>query len=315
MGFGAWSLVIGRISQSVFSAVITSLISDFKANYQIKTEHVEEIRSFGTPLFMMAMLTFFSGKTINLVVGAFYGASAFALLSMAKKGIQIFIDLSFKPINKILVATLARVEDSERVDAFYRTVSIAAFAIVPAYLGLGAVAEPFIMFFVGEKWQSSILLMTICCLGGPAAVMGYFLPNLMVASGVPKVALKLKITTLSFALLAPVLTIPYGIVAMMSATVVSTYISLPIRFYFAAKHTNVSLKTTFIKTLPFSLSSLLMFAAVKLMYHTNVVSELNLIIQLFLGVFVGGATYIALMFIFCRAVLYRMINEIRSIKG
>ncbi|MBD1390551.1 oligosaccharide flippase family protein [Neiella sp. HB171785] len=312
--FGAWSLVIGRFSQSIFATFATNFVSDFKAKFHIEKTHIKEIVEFGKPLLYMALLGFLSGKTVNMLVGVFFGASAFALLSMARRAPQILIELIINPLNKSLVATLSRLEGEQRVSALYRVLRIACFVILPAYLGLGAVSEPFILLFVGENWIDSAFLMSIASVSAPGLIVGYFLPMLMVSSGMPRTALHIKITTLVASISAPVIAIPLGIEGMVAAMVFVTYLTLPIRFHIASRKVDISLGGALKSVYPFIISSLLMFASVKYLYSLDINMMDSHLIELTAGVLLGAVVYLTILSIFFNRHLFTVVNEIKNLR-
>lgn len=314
LDYGAWSIVIGRVAQSFVSTLFILIYSDFSASFSIRKEHVKDTLNFGIPLFYMALLGFFSGMTTKFIVGVLFGPVSFAFITMAHRTFHILTQLTIKPMNKIMVATFPRVDVEALPETYYRILRVTAFFVFPVYLGLGAIADPFINFTVGEKWQPSIALMSIYGIGAPSLVLGFFIPTLMVTRGHSKSALYIKLVTFSASVTAPFVSFSFGISAMILAVIVANYLTLPIRYRIAKKHVPISLNKSIITTLPYTLAGFTMFFSVLLLGELEAVSELYSLYKLFVYIALGAIVYPLILIIFFRRQFLTIIQELKNIR-
>lgn len=313
-GFGAWSIVIGRILQSISSAGTTWFYSSFSVRFSIKKAHVQETMTFGLPLFYMAFLSFFSSKSLNILIGTLFGPISFAFISMVQRIHSMIAQLTLTQLNNILAATFPRVDEDALPSTFYRIIRMAAFFILPVYLGIGAIAEPLIQLILGSKWQPSALLVTIFCFSAPASVLAWFLPNLLIAKGQTKSALWLKLIATFASVTAPLVSFPFGITAMVVASVVSIYISMMANYWIVKKYVNISLRESIRNCLPFLIASLIMFVFIMLLDKSILVSELSTVTKLIVYIIGGSILYSLFLFVFYRKFLYTVTNELHILK-
>jgi teichuronic acid exporter len=315
LDFGAWSIVIGRILQSFTCTLATWKYSDFKPLRLIDASHVKESLSFGLPMLYMAILGFFSSKTTSLLVGLFLGPAVFAFISVAQKSFLILLNLTVQPLNKVMIATISRVENSEIPHAYYRIVRLSAFFIFPVYLGLGAVADPFIRFAFGDKWQDSIILMSIFSLAIPAVILGWYLPTILISLGQTKAALRIKLLVFVVNVVLPALTLHYGVQAMVISTVAAAFITLPVRFKIVAKYSDVSLLEALKHIYPFIICGIFMFVGVLFVSQLAFINEISLILKLIIMITCGVFLYLLPLILLFSKPLKAVFVELKGLKN
>lgn len=313
-GFAVWSIVIGRIVQSLLNTLLIWMKSEFRPKFTFVSSHFEEIKAFSIPLLTMAILTFFSGKTMNLVTGLFLGPALFAYVTIARRPFNILLSLSMQQLNKITLATVSRVEDKQVSSTYYRIVALTAFIVIPLYIGLGSVAGPFIAFSLGGKWEQSIVLMYIVSLAAPAFIMSWYLPTLLISRGHTKSALKINIYVCFSNIVFPLLAVNWGVEAVCLSILISAYITLPIRFNIAGEHLDVALYPALKSILPFVISGLMMFAGTIYIDKRDWLSFGNVFSELILLVATGGVIYVLFLSVFFKRRLLLVIDEIKKLK-
>ncbi len=309
--YGAWSLVFGRVAQSVIGAISISLISDFKVLYKLNSEDVKENIKFGLPLFYIAFLGFMSAKTLNLLVGFILGPVAFAIVSLSRRLFQVIIDFSLKSANRILTATFPRTSGEQFYDTYYRVIRIMAFLVIPAYMGLGSVSDPLIVMLIGEKWSDAIQLMQIIAFGIFTPVIGYFLPTLLISKGLTDKAFRLKLIVLTNMVGTPLCTVYWGAEAVIISTLIMSFVFIFIQFFYVSRFLDLDLKKALGAVIPFYLASVLMYVTVRmsLMYY-----EVSNLFQVFLAIIFGALVYFFCLLIFFRKDLFIVVKELQTLR-
>ena len=105
-------------------------------------------------------------------------------------------------------------------------------------IGLAAVADPFIHFFLTRKWSDAIILTQILCI----ALMWYPIHainlNILQVKGRSDYFLKLEIIKKVVGIATLCITIPRGLVIMCLGRIFTSIISLPINAYYTNKLIN-----------------------------------------------------------------------------
>lgn len=314
LDFGAWSIVIGRVSQSLISTTTILFFSNFSVLFSIQKAHVKETLDFGVPLFYIALLGFFSSTTTNFLIGVLFGPVSFAFVTMAQRAYAILVQLTIKPINKIMVASFPRVDVESLPETYIRILRITAFVVIPAYLGLGAISEPFISFTVGEKWLPSVALMALYALAGPNLVLGFYVPTLLVSRGYSKAALRIKMVTFVASITAPLLSFSFGISGMVIAVICVNYITLPIRYNIAKNYVRISLLKSVKCIFPYVLAGFTMYFSVLGLGELQFISELYSLTKLFIYVLTGVILYPLVLVVFFRDQFFTVLKELKNLR-
>ncbi len=258
-GHGAWSLAYGRIAQTVIVTFGLVWSSDFKVRYSLSKSDIQENLRFGLPLFYVGLLGFVSNRSSHFLVGVVLGPAAFAFYSLARRIFQIVIELTFQPVNRVLVSTFSEGTDAQSYDAYYRVVRLAAFSLAPVFLAIGALADPFFILIIGDKWAKSIELMQILAFLIVTPVYGYFYPTLLISKGLTTEAAKLKTINLAIGLGTPAAFVYFGIEALVVAIVISNCMLGFLCFKYTKKYLDISGKRIINQVAPFYLSALFMY--------------------------------------------------------
>jgi O-antigen/teichoic acid export membrane protein len=312
--YGAWSIVAGRILQAILSTSLTLISSDFKPTRQVSPQHVDEIKSFGMPMLLISLLTFFSSKSINLIIGIFLGPTIFAFITVARRPFNVLLELTMQPLNKILLPMISRVKDDEVANTYYRLIAITAFVVLPIYIGLGSVAEQFIRLSVGEKWLSSVNLMYLISLIAPTFVITWYLSTLLISRGKTKPALKITKIVCASNIIFPLLFVYWGIEAVCISFVCSAYLTVPIRFNIAKEYFNLSLYEAIKVIMPFVVSSLLMFITLASISYFKLILFDYLFLNIISMILLGGIIYLGTLVIFFRPKFNLVLQEIKHFK-
>ncbi|MCW8090395.1 lipopolysaccharide biosynthesis protein [Alteromonas sp. ASW11-130] len=312
VGFGAWAIIFGKVIQSVVSTALTCYKSSFSPSKVHDKRHLPEIIRFAKPLIAMSFVNFFSTRTSNIIIASFLGAATFAYASVAKQGFSVINNLTFQPLNRIALASLARVQENRLHLAFKRIVSLTALFVVPVYFGIGAVAHPFIDIVFGDKWVQSAYLLSILALIAPTQVMAYYLPNLLISRGYPQQAFTLNLINLVVNLIVPLIMVPWGLVAVIIGWVIANYITVVLKFAVVKKHMGIGIMSGLKPTWPFSLVGLIMFASVLSVERFRLLGLENVFIELAALVAIGAGIYSGLLLLFYRKPTLSALSELKG---
>ncbi|GFD89091.1 lipopolysaccharide biosynthesis protein [Tenacibaculum sp. KUL152] len=260
--FGIWSIVIGKLLQHSFTLLIFWVRSKTAIAFGVQPDHLDEIKEFCLPLCGMALLNFFQNKGSNLFVASVLGTEKFAFISISKKGLDVLSQLTITSVNKMVVPSLARVKNTDKVRVFYDMLYFSSLIITPCFFGLGAVSEEFITVAFGDKYAPSAIYLTIASFAMSGLLMSWYLPNLLISGGYSSTALKLKAITFFRVIAISASTVWFGVEIMLFCITASAYIFLPLQFNVASEHYNVSLGAVLKVCFPSIVSSVLMVVGI-----------------------------------------------------
>tara|TARA_Y100000296_G_scaffold26570_1_gene31261 strand:+ start:1737 stop:3203 length:1467 start_codon:yes stop_codon:yes gene_type:complete len=313
-GLGLWSLIIGKLFNAILQYIFMLFVAKYRPYFAFNKKDNQELVSFCFPLLGMAVLNFLHRKSSNMFTGLVLGPASFALLAAAQKGEGVINQVTMSSINSMVVPSFSRVEDKSKLGFHYvKMVSMTSLLVLPIFMGLAAIATPFITVVFGEKFAPSAIYMTISAFGMFPSVIAWFLPNLLISVGQTKDAFKLTLLNIVSSVLIAGATIWFGIKIMLISIVVGNCLILPVRLLIVNRHIALPLWSVVKEILPSVISALMMFFAVLgLKSYLSEVIE-NEIIILLVSIVAGAIFYPLFLWLIFRSYLQKILAEVRML--
>ncbi|MGP1477303.1 MAG: oligosaccharide flippase family protein, partial [Phocaeicola sp.] len=126
-------------------------------------------------------------------------------------------------------------DDKGLSDVYRKLLKLSAYIIFPMMCGLAAVAHPFIILLLGEKWEFCSIILQILCFSMMWYPIHAINLNLLQVKGRSDLFLKLEIIKKIIGIAILCITIPIGLIAMCYGQIVSSIIALIINTYYTGK--------------------------------------------------------------------------------
>lgn len=220
-------------------------------------------------------------------VGNLNRASTFANLPSSNLG-GMLNAVSFPVLSKIQ-------DDDERLSSSYRRmIKLSAFVMFPVMTVMCAVARPMVLFLIGEKWSSCIVLLQIMCFSYMFVPISGLNLNLLQIKGRTDLALKIEVIKKSVCFVMIVIVLRYGLVAYCVADFVQSMFALFLNTYYTGKLINVGYLRQMRDIMPTLLISLIAMSCAFAIQLCPMAHILHLLV----GGIVGMAVYMLLAFAF-----------------
>lgn len=155
-------------------------------------------------------------------------------------------------------------------------------------LMLSAIAAPLIRVMLTDKWEGCIILLQIVCFSMMWYPIHAINLNLLTVKGRSDLFFRLEIFKKIFGVCVMCVTIPHGIIWMVSGSIVNSMIALIINTYYTGRLIRVGYLKRMGDSLPIFGVALLMWFVI----HASLLLTSNIYIQLPTGICVGSLTYI-----------------------
>ena len=196
--------------------------------------------SFGSKLLVSSLIDTIYNNIYTLVIGKVFSPAKLGNYSRAD-GLAAFPSSGITGvIQSVSFPVLSSIQNDETklITTYKKILRLSAFIIFPLMIGLAAVADPFIHFFLTRKWSDAIILTQILCI----ALMWYPIHainlNILQVKGRSDYFLKLEIIKKVVGIATLCITIPRGLVIMCLGRIFTSIISLPINAYYTNKLIN-----------------------------------------------------------------------------
>ena len=312
-GYGIWALIVGKLVNVTLQYVFLVFVSKVRLSFNIDRDNFKELVTFCLPLFWMVVLRFLNKKASNLFTGIVLGPVNFALLAAAHKAEVVINQVTMSSINSMVVPSFSRVAPDTDVGAlFIRLVAITSVIVTPIFMGLAAIADPFVTIAFGEKFAPSAEYMTISAFSVFPLVIANFMPNLLISKAQTKAAFNITLVNIISNVIVAACTIWFGVSVMLICITVGNFLAMPIRFAIVRKHIFIDTKKLTFALLPSFLSALGMFLVVT--FAKTHISNLlvNDVLTLIASVLLGGITYVLLSFSLFYNQTLKQVQELKS---
>lgn len=290
-GFGVWAIVCQQLTNLGIIAICLWLFSHWEPILAYSWKSFRELFNFGSKLLASGLLDTIYRNVYLIVIGKIFQTSDLGYYTRSSQ----FSDFASSNITGIFQRVSYPVlcsiqDDDERLsDVYRRLLRTSVFVIFPLMVGLAAVAKPFIVTILTEKWLFSATLLVPLCFSGMWYPVHAINLNLLQVKGRSDLFLKLEIIKKIIGVAILCISVPFGLLTMCWAGVVSSIICLVINTHYTGLLIHLGFFRQMHDLLPTLILSLAMGAAV---YATVTFIPMSTVLSLTIGVIEGIVFYV-----------------------
>jgi len=235
--FGVWSLVGQQVSRQLLNTIFLWLYSKWRPAIEFSINSFKELFGFGSKLLVSGLIDSIYKNIYYIVIGRFYSAVQLGQYTRAELFNTIFSSNLTSVVQRVSYPVLSSIQNEpERLKSAYRNVIKTTMLFTFACMfGLAAMAKPFILILIGEKWMMAIGFLQIICFAGVLYPLHSINLNILQVKGRSDLFLKLEIIKKTIAVLPIVFGIFYGIEFMLWGSVFTSIIAYFLNSYYSAK--------------------------------------------------------------------------------
>lgn len=185
MGFAHWGIVSQSVAFVFFVQMMNWYYSGWRPSLHIDLRPAWRMFNFSSKLLLTNILNILNNHAFSVLLGKYFGNRQAGIYGTARK----WDDMAAGTINGMVTAvaqpTLAQVADDRGryVQVFRKMLRFISFVSFPALLGLGMIAEEFILIAGGEKWAESGRILSLLCIHGAFFPITTLYSNLTISRG------------------------------------------------------------------------------------------------------------------------------------
>lgn len=236
-GYGVWALVWQTLSSSVITLFLLLILAGWKPMLVFSKTSFRQLFNFGSKLLSAAIIDAVMDNLYTIMIGRYYKKDD---LGYYTRGLLIPTVVSgtiaSALINVIYPVMTSVQDDKEYIISIYRrVVRLVSFFVIPAMLGLAFISEPFVRYFMTEKWMPSVVLMQWMCLAKIFTPFSLMNINLLSAIGRSDIFLKVNLIRIPIVAIMLAITLPMGLKAIVIGNFVMSLIVFFINSYMPGK--------------------------------------------------------------------------------
>lgn len=265
-GWGVWALVGQFGLTSLLASILIWQISPWRPRMMFDPGLVRRLLVFSGSVMATQILWMLLARLQEIFISRWHGTDAVGQYRIAWRLIELVTQTLLAPIGSVTLAAFSHLQtDPQRLQAVYvRMVGLAATAMLPCLLGIGATAPLLMPLLFGEKWAAAVPVAEVLVLMSVPFVLNFFAGPALTAVNRPQSALRIALLQFLLTLVFTWLAVPYGLVAVAAAYVLRAWITMIPQQEALRRHIGLTAGRTVAAVAPPLAASVVMAAIVRL---------------------------------------------------
>ena len=264
LGYGVWALVISGVVSGFLGFIITWLCVKWKPCTGWSKESFKYLWGYGNKMLTANLIDIIYCNITPLIIGKYYSTSDLGTYNRADNYAHLPSKQVASILQRVSFPVLSKMQNDDLVLAhnYRRMLKVSAFVTFPIMMLLAALAKPFVIIMVTEKWSNSILLLQFLCFSSMWYPIHSINNSLLYIKGKPELILKIEVWKKIIGLLLIVSTLPLGITYFVASGIISSFIMFFINTYYTGKIIGIGFVCQIRDLLPSYSLSILLFVVV-----------------------------------------------------
>ncbi len=218
-GWAYWSLVWQQLSYISISSLLKYVFTRWHPSLPIDLKPIRPMLQFSSRLLLTNILTVASNNVLTFIFGKKLTIDVVGQFNQANKwntmGHSFISSTMAQVVQPVLTNVGDEKERQERV--FRKMLRFTSFICFPLMLGLALVAHEFIVLTITDKWEPSVPLLQVLCVGGAFIPLHTLYQNFIISRGRSDLYLYCIVLQLVLQIVFTLFLAPYGLMAMVTA--------------------------------------------------------------------------------------------------
>ena len=231
--YGVWSLVISNLVGSIVTTVILWFITSWRPKFNFSITKLKSMFKFGSRLLLSSLIDTIYNNLYSLIIGKKYDQKMLAYYNRGQNIPNLLVTNINSSIDGVLFPALSTYQDDKKGMKMLvrRSIVTSSFIVFPIMFGLLVISKPLTIILLTDKWIDSIPFMKLSCI--MYAMWPIHTANLQAikAMGRSDVFFKLEVIKKILGIAIIIITIPFGVYAMMIGSVINSILCTFINAY------------------------------------------------------------------------------------
>lgn len=296
LGYGAWSLVWGRLAGVTVRTLLLWIIVPWRPSLRrFPTDLVKPMLRYGRGMMIVNVLAAVLYSSDLAIVGRFLGVTALGLYQMASKIPETTVIVLLWVVSAVLFPAFSKLHAAgEDLGAPYLAATryVSAFTI-PAALGLSVLARPIVLVFFGDAWIGAAPILAVLAIYAALRCLSTQAGDALKATGRAPLLARISLLKAAFIVPALLIGVRYSALAVAVALAIATALTTIITLVIASRILGVRARDVVSAFLPSVAAGLGMSAALLLWLRWS--GTFPAVVQLAVGVILGALVYLAVL--------------------
>lgn len=309
-GFGVWALVFQQLTNTTIDTIILWLTVKWRPKFKFSLARLKTLYAFGWKMLATSLMQTIYSNVYGLIIGKVYDSTWLGLYNKGNNFPNLIVSNIVSPIQSVLLPAMSSQQDDKvKIKNIIRqSVKMCSFVFFPVLIGMAAVSDALVGILLTDKWNSCIPFLQISCI--TLAFLPIQIANIQAIGAIGRgdIYLKLEIIKEIIGYILLVISIPFGIYAMVIGKAIQSFLAFLINAYPNRKLFDYSVGEQLKDIFPAFLLSIIMGIIVTFIRMFDLNDMVTLIIQMICG----GIIYVGLSCVIKLDSMYYVFNMIKA---
>ena len=223
MGFGVWSLVAQTLCATLVRVMIFPLFTSWHPNRPFNYQSFRHLWGYGSKILVTGILEVIIRNLSNILIGRYYNKEQVGYFSKARNFADVPATMISSVLGTVTFPLLSEIQDEKaRHAAVYNKVIYNTIVITfPVMILLALLAYPLVYILFTEKWLPCVPMLQAFLFARMFLPLNIVNASVLQSTGETKLYMNLYFITGPISLLAVIISIPFGVMAMAWATLIA----------------------------------------------------------------------------------------------
>lgn len=191
---GAWAIVVGALAGSAGGSALSYVIAPHRPRFTLNRDASAALLRFGRWLFLTSSLGVAGQLLLRLIISQELGVAELGVFYLATKLSLLPNEVAGDVIRSVAFPVVSRVQsDIDRARrAFQSSLTAMLLILVPVYVTMIVLAEPLVLFVLGDEWRLMIPIVRLLAVDGIVDILADATKPLVLGLGHPERSAILK---------------------------------------------------------------------------------------------------------------------------
>lgn len=173
LGYGVWSLTISGLVASVISIFVLCRLAGWLPRIDTGWRRAGELARYGFLVSVNDIANYVRQQTCNLILSRTGAPAAVGLYNKADSLAMLPQNFVAGSVYEVLFRALSKAQDDLNLSRYlyFRSITLVSVYAFPLFIGVGFLAEPFVVSMYGEKWRAAASPISILVLAAPFMIL------------------------------------------------------------------------------------------------------------------------------------------------
>ena len=298
IGYGVWSLVFSNLIAAITSVILLWRMSSWRPTLEFSFNSLKNLFSFGGLMLLSSLVETAYTNIQGLIIGKVFTAKDLGYYTQARKLEDVPTNALSSIVNQVSFPVFSQLQDNLDIlrAGVQRSIKSISFLNFPLMVLLIVIARPLIILLYTQRWEASIPYFQILCVGAMLYTINSVNTNVTRSLGKGSLYFWVQLIKRLAGIIFIVISVQYGIEAMLWAIVILNYIFFIINGMVSGKLINYGLIAQ-LKDV-YGVFILSITVGVVTYYGISLFSIDNYLLTLIIHTLIYSLLYISLSYIF-----------------